>query len=227
MIINSYTIFTNKISRDYNLALLSDFHNTRYKTILRLMPTNLDAILMPGDFVIRYSNGAKHRVIPFLFELCNIAPVYCSLGNHDIACMNELEFINMIEQTPAKALINDNTILDDLCISGWYYKGCNNMLSNLYKDGYFNILLSHKPEWYFDYIKQYAFELVLSGHAHGGQMRLFGKPILAPGQGLFPKYVSGLHDNRLLISTGLSNPVHIPRLFNPREIVIINLKAEH
>lgn len=227
MIISNYSIKSNKISRDYNLALLSDFHNTRYKKILSLLPSNIDAILMPGDFVVRYTNGSCNRVVPFLNELCNLAPVYCSLGNHDLACMSEIEFEQMIAKTPAIPLINSFVCMDDLCISGWYYKGDSSLLSSLTKPNMYNILLSHKPEWYFEYIKDFPFDMIVSGHAHGGQMRLFGKAILAPGQGFFPKYVNGIHDERLIISTGISNPVLIPRLFNPREIVIINLKAEH
>lgn len=226
MIVREYTIKSNKISRDYILALLSDFHNTKFKKILSLMPKQLDAILMPGDFVIRYTDGARDRVAPFLIELCKIAPVYCSIGNHDAECLRPEEFRSMIEQTPAKALIDESAILDELNISGWYYKGDTNILNHLIDNKKYNILLSHKPEWYFKYIERFKFDMVLSGHAHGGQMRLFGKAIIAPGQGLFPKYVSGIHD-RMIISTGLSNPVHVPRLFNPREIVIIKLKAEH
>ena len=224
MILTEYTLNSNKISRDYKLALLSDFHNTNYEKILRLMPKELDAILMPGDFVIRYTGGTKHRVKPFIEELCKLAPVYCSMGNHDLECMNSEDFKSMV--APAKALIDDSEILDELNIAGWYYLGDHTILSGLIDKDRFNILLSHKPNWYFDYVKQYDFDLVLSGHAHGGQMRLFGIPIIAPDQGLFPKYVKGKFD-KLIISTGLSNPVHIPRLFNPKEIVIINLKAEH
>ncbi len=140
-----------------------------------------------------------------------------------------MEIIRSRTETPVimvTAKIDESEILDELNIAGWYYLGDHTILSGLIDKDRFNILLSHKPNWYFDYVKQYDFDLVLSGHAHGGQMRLFGIPIIAPDQGLFPKYVKGKFD-KLIISTGLSNPVHIPRLFNPKEIVIINLKAEH
>ncbi len=83
----------------------------------------------------------------------------------------------------------------------------------------FKIVLCHHPEYY-KYIPDDV-NVVLSGHAHGGQIRLFGKGIYAPGQGFFPKYTMGVYDNRLVVSRGLSNTSIIPRLFNPKEIVYI------
>ena len=89
-----------------------------------------------------------------------------------------------------------------------------------------HLLLCHHPE-YFPRIPA-AVELILSGHAHGGQWaywsfrkkRMCG--VLAPGQGFFPKWTKGVYENRLIVSTGMSNTAFpIPRFFNPREIVII------
>ena len=70
-------------------------------------------------------------------------------------------------------------------------------------------------------------DLVLSGHAHGGQFRLFGQGIFSPGQGWFPEYTSGIHkgeNGRMIVSKGLANTAHmVPRLFNPTEIVYIEI----
>ena len=67
-------------------------------------------------------------------------------------------------------------------------------------------------------------DLIISGHAHGGQWRVFGRGIFAPGQGLFPKYTSGLHEGRLIISRGTSNTGGvIPRIGNPCEVVCITI----
>ena len=70
-------------------------------------------------------------------------------------------------------------------------------------------------------------DLVLSGHAHGGQFRLFGQGFFAPGQGWFPKYTSGIHHGkhgRMIISKGMANTVKFaPRLFNPTEVVYIEV----
>lgn len=225
MIIKEYTLENEKLTRDYRIALLSDFHNTAYKKILESLPKNLDCILLPGDFCIRYLKGNRDRVVPFLKELCKIAPCYCSLGNHDKDCMSEREFRSLIQAGGAIPLLDEAVDFADLHIAGWYYKKEAPPAQLLYNEGKYNILLSHKPEWYFKHLQNSSFELIVSGHAHGGQWNLFGQPIFSSGQGLFPKYVKGLHDGRLLITTGVSNPVLIPRIGNPKEIVLILLKA--
>ena len=91
------------------------------------------------------------------------------------------------------------------------------------KEGY-KILLCHYPHYYEKYLKGVALDLVLSGHAHGGQWRIFGQGIYAPHQGLFPKYTSGLHSKNHIISRGAANNVKpIPRLFNHCEVLEINI----
>ena len=70
-------------------------------------------------------------------------------------------------------------------------------------------------------------DLTVSGHAHGGQWRFLGRGVYAPDQGLFPKYTSGLHENRLVISRGVANSVPlVPRFFNPCEVVTVTVESE-
>ena len=91
------------------------------------------------------------------------------------------------------------------------------------------ILLCHHPEYYEQYLKNKNIDLIVSGHAHGGQWRIFGRGVFAPGQGLFPKYTSGLHDGRFIISRGCSNstrPIPVPRFFNPKEVLEVHIKSE-
>ena len=91
----------------------------------------------------------------------------------------------------------------------------------------FKILLCHYPHYYPKYLKEKNFDLILSGHAHGGQWRIFGKGIFAPHQGLFPRLTSGIHNGKLIISRGAANNIKpIPRIFNPCEILEINIKSE-
>ena len=85
----------------------------------------------------------------------------------------------------------------------------------------FKLLLCHHPEYYERYLRAVDLSLVLSGHAHGGQFRLFGRGLYAPGQGLLPRYTEGVHFRRLAVSRGLSNTQLVPRLFNPPEIVYL------
>ena len=83
----------------------------------------------------------------------------------------------------------------------------------------FHILLSHHPE-YFPLVRGEV-ELVISGHAHGGQWRFFNRGVWCPGQGLWPRWTRGVYEGRLVVSAGLSNTASVPRLFNPTEIVYL------
>lgn len=89
----------------------------------------------------------------------------------------------------------------------------------------YHILLSHHPEYY-PFIPS-SIDLVLSGHAHGGQWNYYSfkdrrwKGIFAPGQGLFPKYTSGMY-GKMIVSRGLANTTWVPRICNPTEVVYVN-----
>jgi hypothetical protein len=83
------------------------------------------------------------------------------------------------------------------------------------------ILLCHHPEYYEPYLRELTIDLIVSGHAHGGQWRIFGRGVFAPGQGIFPKYTSGVHEDRFVISKGLKPSGKIPRIFNAPEVVFI------
>ena len=100
------------------------------------------------------------------------------------------------------------------------------------RDGY-RILLCHHPEYWSlrePMLKDRKIDLVLSGHAHGGQWRFMGRGIFAPGQGLLPEYTGGTHQGQygsMVISRGLSNPYSlVPRLGNQCEIVYVQIIAK-
>lgn len=93
----------------------------------------------------------------------------------------------------------------------------------------FNILLAHRPEYIEEY-GQYPFDLVLSGHAHGGQWRIpyLMNGLIAPNQGWFPKYAGGLYrhgDMTEIVGRGLLLDWK-PRLFNPPEIVVVDIESQ-
>ena len=95
-------------------------------------------------------------------------------------------------------------------------------------DSKYSILLSHRPE-FFELYASYDFDLVLSGHAHGGQWRIPGilNGVYAPHQGLFPKYAGGMYelgDTTMIVSRGLAKETtRIPRIFNRPELVIVEV----
>ena len=91
------------------------------------------------------------------------------------------------------------------------------------KEGY-KILLCHYPHYFEKYFKNTPIDMILSGHAHGGQWRIFGRGVFAPHQGIFPKYTAGIHDGKHIISRGAANNVSpIPRFFNPCEVLEIKI----
>jgi predicted MPP superfamily phosphohydrolase len=92
-------------------------------------------------------------------------------------------------------------------------------LSDFVAQPSYHVLLSHHPEYY-PFIPD-SVELILSGHAHGGQWRFFGHGVWSPGQSWWPRYTKGVYDGRLVVSAGLSNTTWVPRLFNPTEVVYI------
>ena len=105
----------------------------------------------------------------------------------------------------------------------------------------YKLLLCHQPEYYPRYLSNFDINLILSGHAHGGQWRIGRRGIYAPGQGWFPEYSRGVYDanglcrsdcgedghsdvgGRLVVSAGVSNTTWIPRFFNPMEIVVVEV----
>ncbi len=187
-------------------------------------------------------------VLPFLKACSEIAPTFMSLGNHEWRLCEE--DIALLGETGATVLENSYCSFGSVLIGGlssagytaykkhrrhsaerypeWHHGDCPHSFAPerswlddfCAREGY-KILLCHHPEYRDKYLSSLPIDLVLSGHAHGGQIRLFGHGLYAPGQGILPEYTSGIHGN-MVISTGLANTAGmIPRLFNPREIVYI------
>ncbi len=194
---------------------------------------------------------ASH-VTPFFSECTSIARTCFSLGNHEyMLCGEDLELIRSTGTVVLDNSWVDLGGLSVGGLSSAYYNSYSryrsgrqdryplreklsgkarqellipdtSWLADLERQKGFRLLLSHHPEYYPQYLKDRKIDLILSGHAHGGQIRLFGRGLFAPGQGVLPKYTSGVFDGKMVISRGLANNAHfIPRLFNPREIVFL------
>ena len=195
--------------------------------------------------------------IEFLKEASEIAPVFYSpiflLENEDI-CWNLVEKCLVSEQErghnskTGNIMKNENNLKSRSDLNN----GCNTGIENVpekiihigglatrydldwmhayaTKPGY-KILICHHPEYYRRYIKDTewdTFDLIVSGHVHGGQWRIGRHGVLAPGQGLFPKYCYGCYDKKLIVSAGLSNTACVPRFGNPTELVMIDVIAKN
>jgi hypothetical protein len=234
MQVTKYIIKAN-ISNNIRIALVADLHDKPCGDLLpAIKEQHPDIIAIPGDFIYRTDNSRSGLAI--LKEAVKLAPVFYSLGNHEHFDKKDIDEISKT----GVAFLDDSFVrFKDIYIggltSGFILKrkeqgifkespapdlGWLDRFASLDR---FKLLLCHHPEYYPEYIKQRDIDLTLSGHAHGGQWRIFGQGIFAPGQGLFPKYTSGVHENRLIISRGLANNAGIPRIFNGIELVVIDL----
>lgn len=165
----------------------------------------------------------------FLRQAGKIAPVYYSIGNHewyftdeDCRVFREND-IRLLDNRDVEFTASKGKVL----IGGLSTRYDLDWLKSFSEKPGYKILLCHHPEYYSRYIKGTecdTFDLILSGHVHGGQWRIFGKGIFAPGQGFFPKYSHGMYDGKLIVSAGAANTVDIPRFGNPCELVMVELE---
>ncbi len=246
MKIRNYRLGTNGIKA----VLLSDLHNRPYEDIITAVQSiQPDIIAIAGDLTYRFKQ--YDRIAGFLEACGNIAPTFVSLGNHDVGeiiepmCSSVQGVIfldNGYVDTVVKGIPLRIGGLSSPISKHWKeiiagievqqdksepkpQKPEPNMawLTDFTNTSSHKILLCHQPEYYPRYLSQLPINLILSGHAHGGQWRIGNRGIYAPGQGWFPKLTSGVIDGRLVIGRGLSNTTWIPRFFNPREIVVVDV----
>lgn len=231
------------------IAQISDLHNATLdenneKIIKALKESAPDIIVVTGDMI-----DSRHTDIPCALslakELTAIAPTYYVTGNHEKRIMESGDFEKSLSSLGIKVMKNEKCKMekggDSITLIGiddpTYEKTDPGLFPDLIggilddltedTDGY-RILLSHRPELIETYIKS-DIDLVFSGHAHGGQFRLpFIGGLFAPGQGIFPKYTSGLYQvdgTDMIVSKGIGNSSFPFRLFDPPELVIATLKC--
>ncbi|MEG0741116.1 MAG: metallophosphoesterase [Clostridia bacterium] len=188
----------------------------------------------------REREGGDENAYALLRAAADIAPVYYALGNHERFLA--VEDRQRIAATGAVLLDNASARLClpqcDLLIGGMssrYQKGWLEAFSSQRRQepGFvrglpvLKVLICHHPEYYERFVKGKDVDLVLSGHAHGGQWRFGNRGLFAPGQGFFPKYTGGLYENKLVVSRGLANTAHVPRVNNPPELVMVEILSEN
>ncbi len=245
-----YTLASSAFKKHMRIALVSDLHaNEPSAVISALRAAAPDYIFLAGDILEALDgrlDDKNEKAFP-VFEACaSIAPSFYSTGNHEDGGVHSQsrkwrdehttdrtyteKNIQRIRSSGVHFLIDEYTEADGFFVGG-LASGiiCEENKPNLAflrefaaLDGP-KLLISHHPEYYPLYIKELPIDIILSGHAHGGQWRFFGRGVYAPGQGLFPKYTSGVYDKRLIVSKGLKPSGRIPRIFNPTELVIIDI----
>lgn len=226
------------VRRSIKAAFIADNHDKPYRAIVDCIKgVGVDVIFCTGDIIYGHDDTVNNS-FDMLNELKEIAPVYMSLGNHEGGAVKKVrDFcrdngITLLEDAHTEfegiriGGLTSGLIVNDEPVTEHHLEmtpppNLEWLASFAELEGY-KLLLNHHPEYYPVYIKPLDIDLTLSGHAHGGQIRIFGKGLIAPGQGFFPKYTSGMHDGRLIVSRGLANNAPpIPRLFNRTELIFI------
>lgn len=252
---STVTISSSRIPPAFSgfcIAQISDLHNAEFgkdnSTLLRMLSeSEPDMIVITGDLVDSAHTDID-TALAFATEAVRIAPVYYVTGNHE-ARLTEYNRLRNGLETAGVTVLEDQTVwlerdgekilligLSDpnFAVKGDMFGEVPSMVGKRLEsltgsESSYTILLSHRPELFETYV-DCGIDLVLSGHAHGGQFRLpFIGGLVAPNQGLFPKYDAGLYTDGstdMIVSRGIGNSI-IPLRFNNRpEIVLAELCAE-
>lgn len=243
LVVTCYTYSSGKMPdglAGYRIVQISDLHNATFgkgneKLVSMIDELNPDVIVLTGDIVD--SNHTDIRcALEFASVVANICPIYYVTGNHEYWLDEEdyNELMSGLRQSGVNILSNEiSTIsyngvsynlvgLDDKSLLG------DVLLDTLDTHGdEFNVVLAHEPQYLYKYVAAGS-DLVITGHAHGGQFRLpFIGAVYAPDQGFLPDMTEGVHtqgNTTMIISRGLGNSVIPVRLFNDPEIVCIDFE---
>ncbi len=237
--VTEYTVRA-PVSRRLTAAVMSDIHGENFDRVAeRVHECRPDMIFIPGDIVNRHDREPGNGEA-FLRFAASEAPTFMSLGNHE---RNARDTVREAAARAGVILLAERSVrLDGLNIGGltsgyvfeegrlrqghWRKTPPPDLawLREYSSQSGFKVLLSHHPEYYPRYERELPVDLILSGHAHGGQWRIFGRPVFAPDQALFPKYAQGFHEGRLIVSRGLANNAPAPRFGNPRELIFVTFE---
>ncbi len=257
-VVVQHTFCDSRIKKPLRMVVLADLHNKQYgkdneRLVAAIREQKPDVILVAGDMLTSKPGGRHEPVVTLFKQVTEQFPVFYANGNHeyrlklypDVYKDAAERFEESLQEIGIDRLVNRHVSLPEVGIVIYgseidrcYYRRfrLGNMEENYMKDllgtpskQQYTLLLAHNP----DYFPQYAAwgaDLVLSGHVHGGIVRIpKWKGILSPMIRFFPKYDGGLfreNGSIMLLSRGLG--VHtIPfRLFNPGELLVVDLKPE-
>ena len=251
LLVRNYTLESEELDTPIRIALITDLHSCRYgegqrELLDAIHAQKPDVILLGGD--IFDDDIANTNTELFLSGIAGKYPVYYVTGNHEwwsgadgfAVQMGILEKygIPVLSQTSVTLDIRGETItvcgvddpesylMDPRALD--YDDRLDQVLADTSEKQY-TVLLAHRPEYFPSYAAR-DFDLVLCGHAHGGQWRIpyLLNGLIAPNQGLFPKYAGGLYEQNgttMIVSRGLARESTIvPRIFNRPELVIIDVQ---
>lgn len=221
----------------YTLLQVSDLHNNVYgrdkQALLRALDgLSYDCIAVTGDLFDHQRPKEKNNAYAFAQKAVGRGPVYFIEGNHEEEIKEYPVYRKKLISLGACVLDNERVLIkrgeDCLNLIGVKNSAGLKEMKALTDKEAFNLLLSHRPDKAEMY-RQCGADLVLTGHAHGGQVRLWGRGLYAPDQGVLPKYTAGLYalgDTVLFVSRGAGNHNRVPRVFNRPEINLIRLRCK-
>ncbi len=249
--ITEVKITSNKIPssfKGFKILQISDLHNKKFgdsqeTLIQKVKIINPDIIAITGDLIDSKSYDSEVSM-ELIRELVKKYPVYFVTGNHEkwSGKYNDLE--KELKKHHVTVLRNEHVSIQKgeqkinlLGIDDPEFVTGNRDEGNVVKDEIikakfemqpdtYNVLLSHRPEFLTEYADE-QIDLVLSGHAHGGQIRLpFIGGLVAPNQGVLPTYTADLYEKQntsMVVSRGLGNSIIPQRIFNRPELVVVQL----
>lgn len=245
-----------KLKKGCKFILISDLHNKSYgknneKVIRRIDEAKPDFIVIAGDLVTARDKESMEPGICLVRELSKRYKIYYSMGNHETklkegpatyrAMFDRL--CREIEHPNVKLLTDESCVLPEynICMTGlelersYFTRFCKKKLEQeqlvkhigTVQERYCNLLLAHNPEYFKEYASWGA-DLVLSGHVHGGIMRLpLLGGVIAPSYRLFPKYDGGIFregKSTMLLGRGMGAHTIPLRFFNPAQLYVVTLK---
>lgn len=244
LILRTYTVVSPKLTAEVRLAVVTDFHSSDNADDVVAMVASCapDAVLMVGDmFDDDIANRPTERMLSLMRQLSALYPCYYVSGNHE-AWTGEMDAL--YQQTGEAGVTVLRMSSGVLTVRGQRIALCGipdpyemvfsgapdteEQLRQALEDvdsADFTVLLAHRPELLAKYA-QFPFDLVVSGHAHGGQVRIPGvlNGLYAPNQGWFPKLAGGAYTQdgtTLIVSRGLAVRTRLPRIFNRPEVVLV------
>ena len=255
--VSRYTVHSDKISNAFRVVFLSDLHGRSFGTensrlLGKIEAEQPDLIFLVGDIFNSYADDAEiDAMCGFIAAATRIAPVYFSMGNHEVAYNRSHQQPLQERVSAAGAVVLDTQFVDldfhgnALRLGGYmgYYhtphmntqdpveqQYLSDFSAEFEKTDRYMILLNHIPtnwlDW--DYRNHYKVDLVLSGHYHGGVVRIpfWEQGLIAPYVGWFPPYTKGLFEGEAavcILTTGLAGYDRVPRFFNPPEICVADI----
>lgn len=255
--VTSYEVKSEKLLSDKKIVFLTDLHNKEYDAGNKKMVTTIrnmqpDFVLVGGDMILGKDEEPIKIACELMAELTQFTTVYYANGNHEQRMKERVEkhgdfysnYKRRLIEIGVTMLENESLIIgEDLEVSGveipskYYTKFCEETLQIAELEERviakererFQILLAHNPTYSEQYVKWGA-DLVLSGHYHGGMIRVpFGGGVINPQAKLFPKYTGGhykIEEKDVIVSKGLGEHTVKIRICNLPEIVVIHMKSE-